>query len=298
MSTVFAELGHGSAASTVRVRAEADGAMASAMAAAIPSLGVSGGKVYSTVDGRFTFVVVLFDLDGHVLCTLDGSALTEARTAALTGVVVDRLAPEKSAVAAVLGTGREAIPHIDMLSRRSTFESIRLWGRNPANAVDLANQCVERGIDVTAAQTSSDAVHDADVVITVTSADQPIVDDAAIASNALVCGIGATKARRCELPPDLFGRAAAVLTDSPDGARSECGDLIHAVAARTFSWDRLLGLADLLAGAAHVERARPGAPVVFESQGVAAQDIAAAALAWHAFTESDGDPTSPNKPTH
>ena len=297
----FADLGAGRAASTVRVRARTDDAMASAMAAAVPSLGVTGGKVYATVDGRFTFHVVLFDLDGHLLCTMEGSALTEARTPALSGVVIDRYARRGSSVAAVLGTGREAVPHLRMLDQVLDLDEVRVWGRSADSLDSVVARAVRAGIPAVRAATPGAAVAGADVVVTVTSADEPIVAADAFADHALVCAVGATKPQRCETDPHLFARAQTVITDSLAGAPSECGDLIHAVEAGTLTWDRVIDVADLLAGSIEVSRADPAGPIVFETQGVALQDVVAAALVWrssasmHALDGHHSAPTIPRR---
>lgn len=280
LATAFADLGSGRAATTVRVRARTDDAMASAMAAAVPLLGVTGGKVYATVDGRFTFHVVLFDLDGHLLCTMDGAALTEARTPALSAVVIDRLAREGSRTAAVLGTGREAVPHLQMLAGALDLDEVRVWGRRSDAADEVTARAVRRGVPAVAVADPVTAVRDADVVVTVTSADEPIVPASAIADHALVCAVGATKPQRCEIDPLLFGRASTVITDSLEGAPYECGDLIHAVERGVLRWDEVLDLADVLSGGVEVARAGTDGPIVFETQGVALQDVAAAALVW------------------
>lgn len=286
METVFADMGSGRAASTVRVRASADGAMASAMAAAVPSFGVTGGKVYATVDGRFTFHVVLFDLDGTLLCALDGASLTEARTPALSAVAIRHLGPPQIATAAVLGTGREAIPHLTMLHHEYPGIELRLWGRRPDAAEGVAAACARDGIAVDVVSTAENAVDGAEVVVTVTSADAPIVDASAIADNALICAVGATKPQRCEIPSALFARCGAVVTDSIAGAPQECGDLIHAVEAGVVDWADVIDFADILAGNVVVDRAGVNGPIVFETQGVAAQDVAAAAVVWRRAVET------------
>jgi ornithine cyclodeaminase len=119
------------------------------------------------------------------------------------------------------------------------------------------------------------------VVVTVTSADEPVVSAGAISDRTLVCAVGATKPQRCELDPTIFARARAVVTDSVAGAPSECGDLIRAVDLGRARWEDVVDLADVLAGTVDVPAPdeRPG-PVIFESQGVAIQDVVAAALVW------------------
>lgn len=284
LARAFVDLGRGRAATTTRVRARTDDALVSAMAAAAPALGVTGGKVYATVDGQFTFHVVLFDLDGRLLCTMDGGALTEARTPALSHVVIDRFATSRTRTAAVLGTGREAVPHLRMLGRALDLDEVRVWGRRREARELAAARAVRDGVPAVAVDDPAKAVAGADVVVTVTSADEPIVPADAIADHALVCAVGATKPQRCEHDPALFARAAMVITDSVDGAPAECGDLIHAVAAGTIGWDAVVDLADVLAGDTAVPADDGVGPVVFETQGVALQDVVGAALVWRRAT--------------
>lgn len=280
LERVFAELGRGEASSTVRVRAAAGGAMASAMAAVIPSMGVSGGKIYATTRGRFTFHVVLFDLDGRLLCTLDGSALTTARTPALCAIAIRRFAASDASTACLLGTGIEALPHLEMLARELPSAVIDIWGRSLEKAEVLAVRARERGIAVRIVEAADDAVTGSDVVVAVTSANEPIFSADALHDAAMVCAVGATKAERCEIPPDVFARASSVVADSVEGSLTECGDLIRAVNAGTFAWNDLVELADALADNVVVRRAGQPGPVVFETQGLAVQDVAAAAAVW------------------
>jgi uncharacterized protein GlcG (DUF336 family) len=90
VADAFAAWGRGEAATTHRVRATSPDGMASAMAAVVPPY--TGGKVYATVDGSFTFVNVLFDLSGRALCTLDGDVLTRFRTPAGSAIAIRHLA--------------------------------------------------------------------------------------------------------------------------------------------------------------------------------------------------------------
>ena len=104
----------GEAATTQRVRAEAGGEMASAMAAVVPPY--SGGKVYATHHGVFTFVNVLFDVEGRLLCTLDGDELTRLRTPAACALAVRAWPLPAAAIAALVGAGRQGWSHLAMLA--------------------------------------------------------------------------------------------------------------------------------------------------------------------------------------
>jgi ornithine cyclodeaminase len=284
VADAFAAWGRGEAATTQRVRSSASGMMASAMAAVVPPC--SGGKLYATIDGVFTFVNVLFDDRGHVLCTLDGDLLTRLRTPAASALAIRHMAAPDARTAAILGSGRQAWPHIEMLAAElPALERLDVWARTPAAARALAARASERGIPAVAAATTRDAVAGADVVVSVTASTEPVVPCDAVSDRALICAVGATKYDRRELDGATVGRCAVVVCDDAVGSRVECGDLIGAVHDGTFHWSDAVELHDVAAGNVTVPRAGD-APVLFETQGVALQDVAVAALAYRRYLET------------
>ncbi len=142
------------------------------------------------------------------------------------------------------------------------------------------------GIPASAAASAASAVDGADVIVTVTQSTSPLFPAAVLADGALICAVGATKYDRCEIGADVVARCATVVCDDVVGSRTECGDLIQAHRAGAFDWDRAVELHAVLAGTVVVDRAGP-APVLFETQGVALQDVAAAGLAWQRHNQQE-----------
>jgi ornithine cyclodeaminase len=273
----FAAWGRGEAATTQRVRAATNAGMVSAMAAVVPPY--AGGKLYATTGGRFTFVNVLFATDGRLLATLDGDVITRLRTPAATSLAIRHLAPASTRVAAVIGAGTQAWGHVQMLATAlPELEEIRLGGRSTSRE-RLAEQAKATGLPVAAVGDPESTVHDAQVVVTVTSSPTPLFPASAIGDDVLICAVGATKYDRAEIGADVVARCAAVVCDDVTGSKAECGDLIQAAERGQFDWDRAVELCDVAAGTVTVPRAGP-APVLFETQGVAIQDVAVAALAY------------------
>lgn len=273
----FAAWGRGEAATTQRVRSAAGGGMASAMAAVVPPY--SGGKVYATTNGVFTFVNVLFDLEGRLLCTLDGDALTRYRTPATCALAIRALAVNRARSAALVGAGRQGWYHLEMLAAElADLDEVRIHDMRPEAAAAMVERARAAGIPATAVADAPTAVDGADVIVTVTQSTSPLFESAAVSDRALICAVGATKSDRCEIAADVIARCSAVVCDDVRGSRVECGDLIQAAAAGTFDWSRAIELHAVAAGTVQPERAG-GAPVLFETQGVALQDVAAAALA-------------------
>lgn len=281
VGSAFAEWGVGSASTTQRVRAVVPNGMASAMAAVVPPF--SGGKIYATKDGKFTFLIVLFDIDGQLLCTLDGDALTAFRTPATCALAIRELAATPVAsltTAALVGAGRQGWLHLQMLAAELPgLQEVRIADINPQAAASMAARANEAGIPATVAANVADAVDGAQVIVTVTQSTAPLFPSSAIGNDALICAVGATKYDRCEIGPDVAARCAAVVCDDVVGSRVECGDLIQAHAAGSFDWSDAIELHAVLARTVQSPRAG-AAPVLFETQGVALQDVAAAGLAW------------------
>ena len=137
------------------------------------------------------------------------------------------------------------------------------------------------------------------MVVTVTASSEPLFRADVVGNRALLCAVGATKYDRREFGADVVSRCAAVVCDDVAGSQVECGDLINAAARGAFDWERAIELSDLLAGNVDVPRAGD-APVLFETQGVAIQDVAVAALAYERYragTLSSATP-SPSNPSH
>ncbi len=278
LERAWRDLGNGDAATTLRVRASADGLMGSAMAASWPRHQVVGGKLYITHKGGFAFLVGLFSPDAGLVATFDGAGLTAIRTAAATALAVRHMTPPDAQIAAVLGTGLQSRPHVAALAQELPLRDLRVWGRDLSRAQDVAAWGRARGIPARAVVDANDAINGARVVATVTSSYEPLFEGELLHPAALVCAVGSTKAERREIDAATVRRACFVVSDSAEGARGEAGDLIQAAAEGIFDWENLADLADVVAGT--VEPPPPGSGIVlFESQGVALQDVVIATLA-------------------
>jgi ornithine cyclodeaminase/alanine dehydrogenase-like protein (mu-crystallin family) len=165
------------------------------------------------------------------------------------------------------------------------LEHVAVSSREPEVTAELVDRARAAGIPAVAEATSAEAVAGADVVVTITSSVEPLFPASAVNDRTLLCAVGATKYDRRELDAETVARCAAVVCDDVVGSRTECGDLIHAAAEGAFAWDWAIELSDVVAGNVTVPRAGH-APILFETQGVAIQDVAVAALAYQRYCES------------
>jgi ornithine cyclodeaminase/alanine dehydrogenase-like protein (mu-crystallin family) len=282
LALAFADLGADTAATTVRVRAQAGSSDASAMAAIYPRRGVGGGKLYLNAKQGRSFLIALFSDDGRLLATFDGEAITAERTAAATALGIRRMARPDSTVGALFGTGVQATWQALAVAQEVPLTELRIVGRTPEKTAAIVEWCIARGIPARSTD-AREAVDGADVVVAVTATYEPLFDGAWLAERALVCGVGSTKAARRELDGTTVSRSSIVVTDSVEGARTEAGDLIQAAAEGIFDWGQLRGLDEIMADPSV---SMPASGIrLFESQGVAIEDVVGA---WHAFSRLGG----------
>jgi thiomorpholine-carboxylate dehydrogenase len=210
-------------------------------------------------------VIQLLDAaTGEPLAVMDGRLITEMRTAAVSALAVDLLAPREAGVLAILGSGVQARSHIAALSRLRSFKEIRVWSRTPAHAQKFASEICAR-----TTTTPEQAVANAGVVLTLTSSPEPILLGTWLQGDAVVCAVGAVTPDRREL--DAEAMRGPIVVESREAAEREPGDILLAHAQATAE------LGELLAGKALKKKA---GPIVFKSVGIAIEDIAAAKLVY------------------
>ncbi len=215
-------------------------------------------------------VILLFAPEtGEALALLDGRLITEMRTAAVSAAATKALAAADADVLAILGSGVQARAHVAALGRVRAFEEIRVWSRTRAHAERFAE---EIGGRVMAAE---DAVRGADVVVTATATKAPILEGAWLKPGAHVNAIGWGGYTSREL--DDAAMANVVVVESREAALDQCGDVILSRA------EIYAELGEILAGA---KAAPTGQTTVFDSVGIAVEDLAAARLVYEAAVGS------------
>jgi ornithine cyclodeaminase/alanine dehydrogenase-like protein (mu-crystallin family) len=221
-------------------------------------------------------LVILVDAThGNPLAVIDGTAVTEIRTAAVTALATDKLAKLDAATLTIVGAGVQARGHLQALANVRQWECIRLYSRSAERAFALARWARDRGIPVEVADSVTAAVRSADVICTVTSACQPILADGDVARSGVhVNAVGAFGPECRELPSALIQRAR-IFVDSKEAALAEAGDLMIPLREGVITRDAVIAeLGEVLAGS---EGRRADETTVFKSLGLPVEDVVACA---------------------
>ncbi len=226
--------------------------------------------------------VTLFDGEtGVPTAILNGSAITEIRTAAVSAVATERLAREDARVLGILGAGVQGAAHIDALLRVRPFESVRIHSRTEEHARRLVELGPPGGMDaeLSVAVTAEDAVRSADVVVVATNSREPVLRREWLGRGAHVNAVGASTPSARELDLETVA-ASALFCDSRDSLRNEAGEYRLAVEQGLIEGEEHIRgeLGEVLAGIAPGRRDEHEL-TLFRSLGLAVEDLAAAEVA-------------------
>jgi len=268
----FARLAAGEVSTLQRERLELPDGQFAVMACADRGLGYAGLKTYLWTAAATPFLVVLLALDdARVEAVLEADLLGRLRTAAASAVAATRLARAGAASLGVIGCGRQASAHVVAL--REALPSLERTLAFCRNRERLEAFCEQHGCE--RAESHVD-VGECDVVVTATTARDPVLRGEWLRPGAFVCAIGANDPRARELDNVLLERATFVCCDSREQSRREAGDLIEPVERGVLDWLEVHELQDVVSGEV-AGRADDADIVVFKSNGIPAWDVAVAA---------------------
>ncbi|HZB35473.1 MAG TPA: ornithine cyclodeaminase family protein [Gaiellaceae bacterium] len=270
----FDRLARGEVENRPRIRQKANGGAFAVMSAVDHELKLAGVKSYAWVPGGTPFVVCLFDLErGELAAVIEADKLGQLRTGAASAVAAKKLARSGARTLGVLGCGWQAESQILCIREAvPTIERVVAYCRTEKNLTKFCKKMkAEPG------ETHRDA-GEQDVVVTVTTSRDPVLRGEWLQPGALVCAVGANDRRARELDNAVLERASFVCCDSIEQAKLESGDLIEPVEQGILDWLEVHELQEVVAGDVQGRQSDDDV-VVFKSNGIAAWDVAAGALA-------------------
>ncbi|MEN3792276.1 ectoine utilization protein EutC [Fulvimarina sp. MAC3] len=218
----------------------------------------------------------------------DNGYLTDIRTAAAGAVAAKHLSRTDAGIAAILGAGVQARLQLEALMLVRPIREARIWSRDPAKAEAMAREASQAlGIAVTAVPNGRAAVSGADIVVTTTPSETPILMADWLEAGQHVTAMGSDAEHKNEIEPAATARADLYVADSLAQTR-RLGELHHAIAAGLIAPDAALTeLGAIIAGTVE-GRTRADQITLCDLTGTGVQDTAIATLAHDRLTASGG----------
>jgi ornithine cyclodeaminase/alanine dehydrogenase-like protein (mu-crystallin family) len=222
-------------------------------------------------------LIILFDPEsGAPVCALDAGEITAIRTAAASAVATDALARKDARRLALLGYGEQAATHARAIGKMRTLESIVVWGRSPERAHTFAKRMqAELAVPFVTAEVVKEAVAEADIICTVTSASEPILKGEWVRPGTHLNLVGSGYAEPTEVDNNLVVRSRFI-ADSREGVLHQGAEFLRAKAAGLVGNEHIVAeIGQVLAG--EIEGRRSADEItVYKSLGHVVQDLASA----------------------
>jgi ornithine cyclodeaminase len=289
LAEAFRCFGEGKASMQERIRTEAGGVKLSTLGAVIPGQEVAGAKVYTTIDGQFNFVILLFSsVTGRPLASFDAAAITRLRTAACSVIASRHLARPGSKRLALFGAGTQGWAHALQMAGAYALDEIRVCDpyARAGLAGDLQRAC---GVAVRCCD-AAEALDGADIVVTASRSKVPLFSGDQLAPGTFVAAVGSSLPHTRELDDRTLARASIVAMDWRPQTLREAGELVMADPA-ALADGKVVDLSDVLAGRSPGRR-DDAEITIYKSVGVGLQDVALAGLAWQRITSREASRAS------
>lgn len=209
------------------------------------------------------------------VATIDGAALTDLRTAAVSGLATRHLAREDSERLVVIGAGAQARAHVLAMAAVRELTDVAVIARRDDPFAALVAHVREHGIDVPVRRGGREDLANADLVCACTTGVTPVIGRSDLAPGVHVNAIGAYRPDLAELDAEAVG-PCRVVVETREAALTEKGDLLQAEAAGTWSREDIVAdLHGLVSGSA-AGRTAPEERTLFASVGHAYEDLVVA----------------------
>jgi ornithine cyclodeaminase len=223
--------------------------------------------------------VLVFDaVNGRRLCLLDGPTVTARRTAAVSLLAAQLLAPKPNGKLLIVGAGVQGRSHLEAFAQGLGVKEVMVSSRSRASADALVEHATNMGLQAQVVDNADEAMAECSLVVTATSAQQ-IAMRARPRDDAFVCAVGAFSPRMVEWAPEVclhIAQHGRIVVDTRD-ADHEAGDLLQA----GLDVSQFASLQDVVQQP-HEFTNKTG-PVFFKSCGWAGWDLAAARCALQAL---------------
>lgn len=228
-----------------------------------------GGSMYSLFDSE----------NGRLLALIEARALGMMRTAAVSGVATRLLAPEGCEVAALIGTGPQAVTQLAALAAVHNWREVRVYSPTPEKREAFVDKLSSRYPFALRSCDSLEAAMDgAEVVTTITRASEPFLNSMHLDSCRHINAVGAIMATKAELDQSVMQRASFIAVDDMENAGRGSRELRELLGDDSSKWTNVAVLSAMLAN--NIGRPEKAQLTIFKGMGMGMSDLAVAGLVY------------------
>jgi alanine dehydrogenase len=283
---VLRDQAEGYATNRPRTRVATPTSQLAVMSAGDRKLGVYGLKTYSVSRKGARFLVLLYDAaSGDLVAMIEADRLGQMRTGAASGVATKYMARADADTVGIFGTGWQAESQLMAVCAVRPIKSIKVYGRDVERREAFARKMTSMlRVQVTPANSAEETARGQSIVITATSAREPVLKGEWIDAGTHLNVAGSNFLSKAEVDVETIRRSSVIAVDSIDDSKIEAGDLLPAIERGVISWESVTELGRIVAGR-DKGRTSDQDITLFKSNGIALEDISTALRVYHLARE-------------
>ncbi len=277
MEDAFTQAGNGKVWNRPRSRIRMPRGFHHLMAGYLADSEVFGLKTYTSFRSGTRFTTMLYDSNnGDLIAMVQGPRIGQLRTGAVSGVGTKHMSRSNSSTVGVIGAGFQSRGQLEGVCAVRNIASAKIFDVSEENSQRMADEMgVSLGIQTSVAGSAEEAVTDVDIIITMTTARTPVLFGDWLKAGQHINAAGSNHWIRQEVDDNVIRKADRIVADSIEDAKIESGDLLFPIERGRVMWSAIRELSDVVCG--HIQGRESDQEItLFESQGVAITDIAAA----------------------
>ena len=277
MEDAFNQAGDGKVWNRPRSRIRMPRGFHHLMAAYLADSEVFGLKTYTSFRSGTRFTTMLYDSNnGDLLAMVQGPRIGQLRTGAVTGVGTKHMSRANSSTVGIIGAGFQSRGQLEGVCDVRDIEAAKIFDVSEENSQKMADEMGDSlGIQTSVAGSAEEAVTDVDIIITMTTARTPVLFGDWLKEGQHINAAGSNHWIRQEVDDNVIRKADRIVADSIEDAQIESGDLLFPIERGRVMWSAIRELSDVVCG--HITGRESDQEItLFESQGVAITDVAAA----------------------
>jgi len=235
----------------------------------------------------FATIMLFSSETGKMIAVMDGTYITTIRTACASALATRVLANAETSVLGILGAGVQARAHIETLGRVRKLGRIKIFSPSGTSAAKVKSDMEHAvGIPIEVAANAEAVVRGADLLVTVTTAKEPILKSEWLKPGVHVNAVGSHRPDLREIDGATLAKAKVVV-DSRAAMMGECGDILLAIKEGAITANQIHAeIGEVLAGAKPA-RISANEVTLYKSVGIAIQDVATAQLVYRKALEQN-----------
>lgn len=227
-------------------------------------------------------VLLIDGKTGMIQAIIDGTYLTQLRTGAASGLAFELLACQDAKSGCLIGTGSQAEKQLEAMLVTRKLEVVKVFSPNLKKAQSFVSDMQEDfkayPTKIVLVESSDEAIEDADVIVCVTSSTKPVLDGTKVKEGATISCVGSYQPFMQEIDSSLLQRASKIYFDSKEMVLAEAGDIIIPMKEGLISDNDFTGEIGQVITNDLVGRENDAEIIVFETVGVASQDLVCAKM--------------------